>query len=64
MAPKIACGPSKLRLGDSDTVISPINEIRKSGHWKNCEGPQKYDIKGANDPWQLMLILTPTSSNS
>ena len=45
--------------GDSDTFISPMNEKRKSGPLKYCEDPQKYDIKGPNDPGQLLLILTP-----
>ena len=36
--------------GDSNTVISAINEVRESGSLKDCEGPQKYDIKGLNDP--------------
>ena len=39
--------------------MSPINEIRKSGPLKDCDGPQKYDFKGPNDPWQFLLILTP-----
>ena len=26
---------------------------------KNCDGPQKYDMKDPNDPWQVLLILTP-----
>ena len=63
MARKLACGPSKLTqsgpAGDSNTVISLINEIRKSGPLKDCEGPQKYDIKGPDGPWQILLILTP-----
>ena len=45
--------------GDSDTVANPINEIRKPGPLKNCEGPQKYDINGPNGPLQFLLILTP-----
>ena len=36
--------------GDSNTITSPINEIRRSGPFKDWEGPQKYDIKGPNDP--------------
>ena len=61
MAGKIACGSSKLTLflGNSATVIIPINKIRKFGPLKDCEGLQKYDIKGPNDPWQFWLILTP-----
>ena len=39
--------------------MSPIKEIRKSGPLKDCEGPQKYDIKDPNDPLHLFLILTP-----
>ena len=35
----------------SDTVVSPIREKLKSGPLKDCEGPQKYNIKGPNDPW-------------
>ena len=59
MALKIACGPSKLTLGGSAGLASfratviplyVINDVRKSGHLKDCEGPQKYDIKGPNDP--------------
>ena len=50
MARKIACGPSKLTPSgpDSDTVIGSINEIRKSGPLKDCEGP--------NGPWQFYLF--------
>ena len=48
-------------LGDSDTFKSPINKIRKSGPLKDCEGPQKYDIKDPNDPWQFLFISTPAS---
>ena len=61
MAHKIACGPSKLTIGgpDSDTVIKSINEIRKSRPSKDGKGPQNYDIKSPNDPWQFWLILTP-----
>ena len=63
MTRKIACGPSKLILGgpagDSDTILSPMNEIRKYEPLKDCEGPQRYDIKGPNDSWQFLLILTP-----
>ena len=73
MARKIAFGLFKLLLGgpaarrarkccgDGDTVISPIDEIRKSGPFKDCEGPQIYDIKGPNDPCQFLLTLTPES---
>ena len=71
MVRKIACGPPKLtlrgRAGPANfeaTVIpllSPINEIRRSGPLENCEGPQKCDIKGPNHPWQFLLILTPDS---
>ena len=63
MASKIACGPSKLTLGapaDFEmTVICNISEERKSGPLKHCEGPRKYDIKGPNDPQEILLILTP-----
>ena len=45
--------------GDSDTFIGSINEIRNFGPLKDFEGPQIYDIKGPNDPWQFLLILTP-----
>ena len=44
--------------GDSNTLKSPINEIRQSGPLKDCEGHQINDIKGPNDPWQFLLILT------
>ena len=61
MLRKIACGPLKVTLeqfwGDCETVISPINELKKSVPSKDCEGPQKYDIKGPNDPWIFLLIL-------
>ena len=40
-------------LGDSDTVIGYINEIRKAGSLKDFEGPQIYDIKSPNGPWQF-----------
>ena len=43
----------------SNSVISHFSEKQKSGPLKDCEGPQKYDIKGPNDPWHLFLILTP-----
>ena len=69
MAHKIACGPLKLTLGgpagaskfwdDSNPVISSINEVRKSGPLKGFESPQKYDMKGPNDPQQFLLIWTP-----
>ena len=52
---------------DSNTVISPISEKRKSEPLKDCEGPQKYNInmiKGSNDHWQLFLILTPVYTYS
>ena len=61
MARKIACEPSKLTckfLGDSDSIIRLINEIRKSWPLKDW----KYDIKGQNDPWHFLLILTPAHS--
>ena len=47
--------------GDIDTVISLINEKKKreSGPLRDFEGPQKYDIKGPNSPWQFLPILTP-----
>ena len=41
--------------GDSNT----ISEKRKSGPLKYCEGPQKYNNRGPNDPWQLLLTLNP-----
>ena len=48
------------RARNSDIVISPINGIRQSWPLKrNCDGPQKYDMKDPNDPWQVLLILTP-----
>ena len=50
--------------GDSDAVIGSINEIRKSGPLKDCEGPQIYDIKGLNGPWQFLLILTPVEKST
>ena len=59
MARKIPCGPSKLTLGDSDTVIDSINKMRKYVPLKDCEGPQIYNIKGRNGPSQFLLILTP-----
>ena len=49
--------------GGNHTVIRPINEIRKSVPLKECEGPQKYDNRGPNDPWQFLLILTPAGRN-
>ena len=48
---KSLAGPKKLTLGrkfrgDNDTIRNPFNKIEKSGALKDCEGPQKYDIKG------------------
>ena len=57
MARENACGPSKF-LGDIDTVISPINEIRVSGPLKDREGPQKCDMKGPKGP-----VFQPLISN-
>ena len=31
----------------------------KSGPLKNCDGPQKFHVKGPNGPWTFLLILTP-----
>ena len=36
--------------------MSPINEIRKSESLKDCEGRQKYDIKGPNDSSFLAIF--------
>ena len=68
MAAKLLVGPSKSTLGGlvgpanfEATIVlllSPISEERKSGSLKDCEGPQKHDIKGLNDHWQFLLTST------
>ena len=62
MTRKIVCGLSKLTLGGpADFEVTVIKFYLISGKKKTwalkCEGPQKYDIKGPNDPWQFLLIL-------
>ena len=37
-------------LGNSKTVICFISEKRNSWPLQDCEGSQKYNIKGPNDP--------------
>ena len=68
MAPKIACGPSKLTLGgpagDSHTVISPINEIRKSRPLKDCKGPLKMILRAQKTLSNFLLILTAGTNTS
>ena len=69
MARKIACGFSKLICGGpaepadfEATVIPllvPLAKKRQSEFLKDCEVTQKYNIKGQNEPWQLLLILIP-----
>ena len=46
-------------LGNSYAILSLISEKRKCWPLRDYEGPQKYNIKGPNDPWQFLLILTP-----
>ena len=47
--------------GSSSTVICLTSKKRKSGPLKHCEGPWIYDIRGPNDPWECLLILTPVN---
>ena len=41
------------------SLLVLLTKKRKFGPLKDCEGPQKCDIKGPNDPWQFLFILTP-----
>ena len=50
---------STLTLSDSNTIINPISEGRKSRPLKDCENPQKYKINGPNDAWQLSAYFNP-----